>query len=76
MVWTVRLMLGVFVALAGFFAFLASFVIELFLVSLVVRPDRLAPIAIVPLLGVSIVIAAMAVGVVVRRVRRTLGPIA
>lgn len=75
-VWTVRLMLGVFVALAGFFVFLASFVIELFLVSVVTRPDQLPPISIVPLLAISAVITAVAVRAVVRRLRRTLGPVA
>jgi hypothetical protein len=75
-VWTVRLMLGVFIALAGFFAFLASFVIELFLVSVIARPDQLPPIAIVPLLAISAVVTAIAVGAVIRRVRRTLGPVA
>jgi ABC-type thiamin/hydroxymethylpyrimidine transport system permease subunit len=75
-VWTVRLVLGVFVALAGFFVFLASFVIELFLLSVVTRPDQLLPIFIVPLLAVSAVITAVAVRAVVRRLRRTLGPVA
>jgi hypothetical protein len=69
-------MLGVFVALAGFFVFLASFVTELFLVSVVTRPDQLPPISIVPLLAISAVITAIAVRAVVRRLRRTLGPVA
>jgi hypothetical protein len=72
-VWTVRLMLGAFVALAGFFTFMASFVIELFLVSLIARPDRLPPIAIVPLFAISAVVTAISVGAVVRRLRRMLG---
>jgi hypothetical protein len=72
-VWTVRLMLGVFVALAGFFAFLTSFVIELFLVSLIARPDQLPPIAVVPLFAISAVVTAISVGAVIRRLRRTLG---
>jgi hypothetical protein len=75
-VWTIRLMLGVFVALAGLFALLVSFVIELFLVSLIARPDQLPPIAIVPLLAISAVVTAIAIRVVVRRFRRTLGPLA
>jgi len=75
-VWIVRLMLGVFVALAGFFALLASFVIELFLVSLIARPDQLPPIAVVPLLAISAIVTAIAIRVVVRRLRRILGPLA
>jgi hypothetical protein len=75
-VWTARLMLGVFVALAGFFACLASFVIELFVVSLIARPDQLPPIAIVPLFAISAVVTAISVGAVLRRLRRSLGPVA
>jgi quinol-cytochrome oxidoreductase complex cytochrome b subunit len=75
-VWTVRFMFGVFVVLAGFFAFVASWVIELFLVSLVASPQTLPPITIVPLLAVSVVVTAVAIRAVVRRLRRGLGPIA
>jgi len=74
--WTVRLMLGVFVALTGFFAFLASFAIELFLVSVIALPGQLPPIAIVPLLAIAAVVTWIAVRAVLRRLRRTLGPLA
>jgi hypothetical protein len=74
--WRVRLMLGVFVTLAGLFAFLTSFVIEVFVVSVIARPDQLPPIAIVPLLAMSAVVTAVAIGAAVRRLHRTLGPLA
>jgi hypothetical protein len=74
-VWTVRLLLGIFVALAGFFAFLASFVVGLLLVSLIAPPDQLPPIAGVPVLAVAVIITVIAVRAVLHRLRRTLGPL-
>jgi hypothetical protein len=75
-VWTVRVMLGAFVAVAAFATFLMAFVVEIFVLSVVARPDRLPPIVLVPVLLIAAIVTAVAVRAIVRRMRRMLGPIA